>query len=120
MHHPEQTRPLWSCSKVSRIWEWITFLGPLTLQDLSQAFCPSVGQALVGKPLDDASAIPVKWWQLICLMALWFIWIVRNSESIPPTKAVPAIVTRARVWSQIRMSLKVVWERKCRLANGDA
>lgn len=102
---------LWECPKAASIWRWITFLGPLTAQDPDQLFIPLMSQALIGEPLEDDVPIPKIWWQLLRMIAMWFIWKERNTETIPKQPEMMR-ATQAKICHQIRISLRVEWEKR--------
>lgn len=102
---------LWECSKAMSIWSWIWFLGPLTTHDEGQVFRPSLSQALIGEPLNDTNAIPGKW----CRPYIWLPCGVYGWQGIlkrSPQRHEPTIVTKAKIWSHIRITLQAEWRKK--------
>lgn len=104
---------LWEHPRARVIWDWVTFLGPITSQDIDQDFSSTLSQSLIGEPIVDLCTIPQRWWRVLRLVAMWFIWTARNSESIPKVH-VPIVVTKASIWNQIRITLRLNGRRKGR------
>lgn len=104
---------LWKyCTKARQVWEWINHLATLVVADPNQPIVCGVGHALIGEPLTDLYATPLKWWNALRLIVVWFIWIESNAGTIPPTKSKPALVTKKRAWHQLWIVLRTEWENR--------
>lgn len=99
---------MWGCHKANLVWQWIARLSTCTAQDQSQQFFPSVTHALMGEPLPDSIAIPVRWWELLRLSAMWYVWLARNAETFQE-KPEPLSVTKVKVWHQIKIVMRSEW-----------
>lgn len=65
----------WECPKVTGIWAWIQFMAQLISTQPKQAIQLTMGQAIIGEPLDAWVAVPSKWWASNRGATIWYIWI---------------------------------------------
>lgn len=101
----------WECETSQPIWTWVSKPAPSMTFDSDQLIHLTIGQALIGEPLSTHCSIPKKWWHLLHLIALWFIWISHIQVTFKK-KACPPIITKSRAWHQIQTSLKAQWANR--------
>lgn len=56
---------LWDCPHSRAIWNWVSFIAPLTSQQPDQTISLTGDQALIGRQLNCGPHIPLKWWQAL-------------------------------------------------------
>lgn len=74
-----------------------------------------MGQAIIGAPLFFDAHIPLKWWLVVWLVVLWYVWLACNADVIM-TKEELMVATKAKIWNQICIVPRVGWE-KCTTNN---
>lgn len=100
---------LWGCLRAQCVWSWIEYLVALVDRDHSNHVTISIiVQALIVKLL--ACSPSKQWWAMIRVITIWFIWVARNSESIPKRK-IATNATKAKIWHQVKQHLCIEWEK---------
>lgn len=61
---------LWHCPRTWPIWDWVSFMLPLTSDDPTQLIQLTECQALMGEPLNASPMPPPKWWVALRSAAL--------------------------------------------------
>lgn len=67
-------------------------------------------QALIGDPLASDLNVPKKWWALVRVAVLWFIWIAHNDGTIAH-KNVSHRAMKVRIWHRIKLVLQSEWSK---------
>lgn len=100
---------LWGCVKAKAIWNWVTFLVPLTSQDTDRVISITPQQALLGDILNCSPTIPQHWWMALRVTTLWNIWLDRIADVRYNRGSVNR--TKARIWQQMRPYLRAEWSK---------
>lgn len=71
----------WECPKVHGIWRWVEFMLQQMTTHPQDRIWLTLGQTLVGVPMEDTVMVPEKWWVVLHAASIWYIWIARNVKT---------------------------------------